>query len=110
MKTDSFGRFPIVLAIEIGLGWNEGIQQVVEATTLAQQQQSNIYTAAQYGLEWNNRMKELAEENPDEIMNGYDDLSGLKLFMVAAMGNYHHLDTIYGIMRMCPEQISVLNL
>ena len=36
-------------------------------------------------------MKELAEENPDEIMNGCDDLTGLTIFMVAAMGNYHNL-------------------
>ena len=36
LKSDSFGRFPIVLAIlKKGLGWNEGMQQVAETTAVA---------------------------------------------------------------------------
>ena len=47
-------------------------------------------------------MKELAEANVYEeiIMNGYDSLAELLLFMVATMGNYHDWSGIYGIMRM----------
>ena len=47
-------------------------------------------------------MKELVEENVDEIMNGHDNMSGLDLFMIAAMGDHHDLSTIYGMMRMNP--------
>ena len=50
-------------------------------------------------------MKELAEanDNADALMNGYDNLTGLRLFMVSAMGEKHDLSTIYGMMRMSPE-------
>ena len=48
-------------------------------------------------------MKDLVEANSDKIMNGYDDLTGLRLFMTASMGESHDLSAIYGIMRMGPE-------
>ena len=48
-------------------------------------------------------MKELVEANVDEILNGHDSSTGLRAFMVAAMGDYHDLSGIYGIMRMSPE-------
>ena len=112
LKTDSSGLYPIVVAIwntlgwdEGCLGWNEGLQKVVEATAVAQQQTKSIYTAAQYGLQWTNHMKELAEENADEVINGRDDLTGLPLFIIAAMGKYYDLSSIYGIVRMSPETI-----
>ena len=48
-------------------------------------------------------MKELAEANVYEIANGYDGLTGLRLFMIAAMDNRHDLSAIYGMMKMSPE-------
>ena len=103
LKTDSLNRSPLVVALEEGLGWNDGLEYVVEATALEHQQLSYIYTAAQYGLKWTHYMKELAKENGEEIMNGHDSLTGLRLFMVAAMGDYHDLSSIYSMMRMSPE-------
>ena len=50
-------------------------------------------------------MNELAEENTAEVMSGCDSLTGLRLFMVAAMCDYHDLSGIYGMMRMSPEII-----
>ena len=102
-NTDSLKQYPIQVAVEEGLGWSEGLQEVIEATAQSQHRQGlSIYTAVQYGIKWNPHMKELAETNVDEIMNGYDGLTGLHLFMVAAMGDYHDLGTIYGMMRMNP--------
>ena len=51
-------------------------------------------------------MKELAEDDAEEVINGCDNLTGLPLFMVAAMGKYHDLSSIYGIVRMSPEMIT----
>ena len=48
-------------------------------------------------------MKQLAEANVDEIVNGHDALTGLQLFMIAAMGDYYDLSAIYGMMKMKPE-------
>ena len=103
LKVDSFNRNPILVAIENDLGWNEGLQQVVEATAAAQKQQKSIYTAAKYGLEWNHHMKELTEQNADILIDGCDGLTGLRLFMVAAMGAHYDLSAIYSMIRMSPE-------
>ena len=48
-------------------------------------------------------IKNLAGANVEEIMDGYDGLTGLRLFMVAAMSNNNDLSTIYGMMKMGPE-------
>ena len=53
-------------------------------------------------------MKELAEANGDEIMNRYDGSTGLRLFMIAAMGYSNDLSSIYGMMKMGPEPINML--
>ena len=104
LNTDSLNRYPIQVAFEECLGWSEGLQEIIEATAAAQQQDSSIYTAAKYGLKWRHHMKKLAEANVNEMMiNGYDGLTGLHLFMVAAMGDCHDLSAIYGIMRMSPD-------
>ena len=101
LQTDSLKRIPLVVALEEGLEWDEGLQLVLEATSVAQKQ-CIIFTAAQYGLKWINDMKELAETNAAEVMSGCDSLTGLRLFMVAAMGDNHDLSAIYGMMRMSP--------
>lgn len=53
-------------------------------------------------------MKELAEGNVDEMMNGCDSLTGLHVFMVSAMGDYNDLSGIYGMMRISPETSNIL--
>lgn len=103
-KMDSLNRYPIQVAIEEGLKWDQGMKHVVEATAIAQQQNSSVYAAAQYGLKWKYHMKELAELYADEVMNGHDSLMGLRLFMVAAMDDRtSELSSVYGTMRMSPE-------
>ena len=103
MKVDSLGRYPIEVALEEGLEYSKGLKEVVEATAMARQQQPRIiHSAAQYGLKWRYHMKELAEAYTDEIVNGCDGLTGLHLFMVAAMGECYDLSAIYGMMKMSP--------
>ena len=87
---------------------NERIQQIVniaiEEEALAQNRPV-IYVAAEYGLKWSTRVKELAESNVDEVINGYDGSTGLRPFMVAAMGDAGFspdLSSIYGLMKMSP--------
>ena len=92
LKRDSLDRYPIEAALELGINWNEGFPQIVEATVSAIVQQQHpriLYSAAQYRLKWGQHMKELAEADVVEVMNGYDSLTGLRLFMVAAVGKNH---------------------
>ena len=112
LKLDSLNRIPLEVALEEGLCWI-ALQEVIQATAAAQQHGSIIDTAAQYGLKWQydteeHGMKKLICETPtnmDEVINSYDSLTGLQLFMVAAMGNRNDLSAIYGIMKMNPQII-----
>ena len=65
-----------------------------------------VYIAAQYGLKWGNYMAELVETNIEEVINGHDGLTGLRLFMITAMGKRFDLSSIYGLMRMSPEKVN----
>ena len=105
LKVDSLNRIPIEIAIDKCLSLVKGMQEIVNAMALEQHQSSSIYVVAKYGLKWSNHMKELAETSVDEIVNGFDCLTGLRLFMVAAMGDKCDLSTIYGVMKMSPEQV-----
>ena len=106
LKVNSMKKYPIEIALDIDLPWDEGLRVVVEATAIQTQHQrlptSILYSAAQYGLKWRYHMKELAEAYTDEIVNGCDGLTGLHLFMVAAMGECYDLSAIYGMMKMSP--------
>ena len=113
LSTDHCGRYPIEVAFQNRLGWSEGLQQIVEASAIATAATQHrhpriINSAAQYGLKWRHHMKELAEVNGEEIMNGHDCSTGLRLFMLAARGDNHDLSSIYGMMKMSPETNNTL--
>lgn len=111
LSKDSLGRYPIHVAVEIDLGEdNEIMKQVMSIileATAAAQQRPVIYVATEYGLKWNICVKELVESNIEEVVDSYDGLTGLRLFMLAAMGSKEggccDLNSIYGLMRMSPE-------
>ena len=60
----------------------------------------HYYFITHRGISWNNGMEELVFENVDDAVNGENEETGLKLFMVAANGG--DLDTIYRLVRMDP--------
>ena len=105
LEIDHLARYPIEVAFQTNLGWSEGLQLIVEATAREQLHPSIIYSAARHGLKWTYQMNKLllAETNKDETINGNDSSTGLRLFMVAAMGDCHDLSSIYGIMKLSPE-------
>ena len=91
------------MAVEEGLEWREGTQELVEAMA-AKQQCPIIHVAAEYGLPWSNYMKELVESNTKEIAYQIDSTTSLlRLFMLAAMGRNSDLSTVYGMMKMSPS-------
>ena len=107
LKQDSLNRLPIQVAVLVDLEWNSGMREIIEATA-ARQHQPSIYVAARYGLKWNNGMSELAKSNANEVLDGIDDITGLRLFMLAAAGDVGgwsiDLSSVYGMMRMSPNQ------
>ena len=62
-----------------------------------------INVAAEEGLRWNMGMRELVESNIENVANGTDYRTGLRMFMLAAMGDKNDLNTIYGTMKMSPH-------
>lgn len=82
---------------------DRGEQEVIEKTSL-EQNCPIIYVVAQHGLQCNKHMRELVESNTEEVVYGYDNTAGLRLFsfMLAAMSDYSDLSVIYTMMRMSP--------
>ena len=80
----------------------EIVQAAIGSMTLVQKR-SVIHLAAKYGLKWS-ITKEFVASNSNEAVNGYDNLTGLRLFMIAAIGKdaFTDLSSIYGLMRMSP--------
>ena len=96
--------------MRLASGHNSGdeiIKQTVDAAVEAMaiaQKRSVIHIAAEYGLKWSIHTKDLVESNIDQVVDGYDSSTGLRLFMIAAMGNSggSDLSSIYGLMRINP--------
>ena len=105
-QVDSFNRTPIEVASDECLSWTEGLQDILEATASLSQHKgcSRIYTAAKYGLKWDNHMKELTQERSESMVTVHDSATGLRLFMVAAMGSRNDLSSIYAMMKTSPDQ------
>ena len=99
---DSLNRHPIDVAIKEKFGFDELMQQI-EAIAISQKRPV-IHMAAEFGLKWRSHMRELSELNPEEILNGSDNCTGLRIFMLAAMNDgCTDLSSIYGLMRISPE-------
>ena len=85
LTRDSFNQYLIDVAIQVGLKLNDGMEDVAEERVSVQQCHM-LYLAAQYGLQWNNYMKELAELNADEVQNRFDLITCLRPFILAVAG------------------------
>lgn len=115
LSKDSLDRYPIHVAVVAldcpSLGEEtermKQIMDIILKATARAQCRPVINVAAEYGLKWNEYVKELAESHMKEAVDEYDDLTGLRLFMLAAMGSngsgYCDLNSIYGLMRISPE-------
>ena len=110
LAKDSLNRYPInVAVVEVNSGEDneiamKQIMNIILEATAAAQHRPIIYTAAEYGLKWSKYVKELAESNIEEVDYGHDGLTGLRLFMLAALGgSCCDLNSIYGLMKLSPE-------
>ena len=67
-----------------------------------------MFAAALYGLQRNNHLRVQVESNIDKVQNRQDIMTGLYAFMVAAAGNHFDLRSIYELMRINLNIVSVL--
>ena len=91
--------------IELARGHDSSDEQIKQSILPIFQNCSCFHIAKKYGLRWSIHTKELAESNVVEVVSSFDGLTGLRLFMVAAMENgagFCDLSSIYGLMRMSP--------
>lgn len=104
LTQDSKGRYPIDVAAELGLTWNEGMGILVEQ--MAQKQNTSLlYVGAKYGVKWDDKMKDIAKSNINEVETGYDSMTGLSAFMLAAAGECSDLSTVYSLIRVFPSNL-----
>ena len=95
-------RYPLDVAVQEGLAWDDGLKIVVEAFA-AHISCSVIHVAAYHGVEWENGMREVVEENEKEI-GIVDVVTGLYPFMLTAVGGTRSsdLNSIFNIMKKEP--------
>jgi len=98
--TDSFGKYPIDVAVNHSLAWDDGMKAIVEAFATAQQT-TTLHVCAKHGVQWENGMKEVLERSNMDVVERVDDTTGLYQFMVAAVGekHSHDLGSIYHLIK-----------
>ncbi len=85
--TDSFDKYPIDVAVEHGLSWDDGMEQIVESFALSQQT-TLLNVCTKHGVQWENGTKIVLESDDDvDILETADTSTGLFPFMVAAVGH-----------------------
>ena len=102
---DRKGRLPIDVAVQVVLPWSNGMKEIFDLTSSAitdNYKRSRIYIACEHGIPWGNHFHEIIESNIEEIIHGYDHVTGLKAFMNASMGKSSDLSVIYTLIRMDP--------
>lgn len=77
------------------------IQAVKEA---AQERNVDSFACCSLGLLWTYGLKNLVDENPDDLRT-IDTVTGLNSFMLVASSNVTHteMETIYQVMISCPD-------
>merc|ERR1712038_392044 len=103
---DSMGRYPLDVALERGLRWNDEdgiLKQILFLFTNSDARFTAINLAARHGLQWENGMKKIVERTKCEFLNEFDELTGSLPFALAAAGRNCNLDAIYELMRKKPQ-------
>ena len=101
---DSMGRYPMDVAVELNLRWDEGMKEIVEAFVLAQAS-NPVNVCAKHGLAWENGMKNVVEESEIGDMNEQEKMSDLYPFMIAGVGPQYDLGSIYQMIRKSPGTV-----
>ncbi len=104
---DSMDRYPIDVAIKLGLGWDEGMKEIVQK--FASVKRSNpVNICAKHGLAWKNGMKNVVEESKIEAIQEQDRVSRLYPFMLAAAADSRmkcDLGSIFHLIKRSPGTV-----
>ncbi len=103
---DSFDKYPLDFAIDHGLSWDDGLEHIIGALASVQQT-AVVNICAKYGIQWENGMKSALKNSNVDILETADTLTGLYLFMVAAVGSCEHgyeydFDSVYHLIKSGP--------
>merc|ERR1712045_46926 len=87
---DSLGQYPIDVAVQHRLSWDDGMKDIVEA--FGSDQQFTPLMCAKHGLSWEGGMMHILEDIEENDMERKDEETGLYLFMLAAVGGQYNYD------------------
>ncbi len=106
--TDSLGRYPIDVAIQNKLSWEDGMKEIVEAFTPAGGVPA-IGVCARHGVQWESGMKNLLDDShiDDDNTGSRDESTGLYPFMLAAEGGKYNYDlgSIFHLIKRTPNLV-----
>ena len=100
---DSFDNYPIDVAVQHKLSWDDGMKQIVEAFTVVQQT-TTLNLCARHGVQWENGIQKLLESSDIDEIDSVDASTSLYPFMVAAVGDNssYDLDSVFHLIKSRP--------
>jgi len=98
---DSMGRYPIDLAIKMGLPWNDGMKEIVEAFASAQGT-SVFNVSAKHRLPWENGMENALKDSGIGVIRSWDELLEYYPYILAGEGPAYDLEAIFNLMKRSP--------
>ncbi len=102
---DSFDKYPIDVAVEHGLSWDDGMEKIVGAFALAQQT-TPLNVCIKHGVQWENGTKIVLENDDNvDILEIADTSTALYPFMAAAVGHsntMYDIDSIFHLIKLRP--------
>lgn len=112
---DSKGRYPLDVAVEEDLPWDQGLKDVFNASMKLSMNSArySINVAALHSLRWDNGLQEVAKNSTsmeESAQYHYlDEVTKLYPFMLAALGPNSDLDSTFELMRKTPELVTDLH-
>lgn len=103
---DSHNRYPIDVAVEKGLQWENGMKEIFDKFTSIQKEtvQNKLLVAIRHGVKWDQGIKYILEESKVHISKA-DKMTNLYPFMLAASGQKCDLDSVFNLTKANPHLI-----
>ena len=103
---DSHNRYPIDVAVEKSLPWEDGMKEIFEKFTSIQQDtvQNKLLVAIRHGVKWDQGLKYILKESKVHVSH-VDKITNLYPFMLAASEEKCDLDSLFNLIQANPHLV-----
>ena len=103
---DSHNRYPIDVAVDKGLQWEDGMKEIFDKFTSTQQDtvQNKLLAAIRHGVKWDQGLKYILKESRVHVSD-VDKMTNLYPFMLAASEQKCDLDSVFSLIQVNPQLV-----